>query len=51
MDDWFINSMMELYAMVRDGYASNLSSLVEELSGTKPILFLQFARDHVDSFR
>jgi hypothetical protein len=51
IDDWFINSMMELYAIVSSGYASNLSSAVEELTGNKPISFLQFARDYVGSFK
>jgi hypothetical protein len=51
IDDWFINSMMELYAIVSAGYASNLSSAVEELTGKKPIPFLQFARDYADSFK
>ena len=50
MDDWFINSLMELYAIVRAGYASNLSSAVEELTGKKPISFSQFSRDYADSF-
>jgi uncharacterized protein YbjT (DUF2867 family) len=51
MDDWFINSLMELYAIVRAGYASDLSTAVEELTGKKPISFSQFARDYADSFK
>jgi uncharacterized protein YbjT (DUF2867 family) len=51
MDDWLINSMMELYATVSSGYASNLSSDIEQLTGKKPISFLQFARDYADSFK
>jgi uncharacterized protein YbjT (DUF2867 family) len=51
INDWLINSMMELYAIVSSGYASNLSSDVEELTGKKPISFLQFARDYADSFK
>lgn len=51
MDDWFINSLMELYAIVRAGYASDLSVAVEELTGKKPISFSQFARDYADSFK
>ena|SRR5947199_7427734 len=51
MNDWFINCMMELYAIVRAGYASNLSSAVEEITGKKPISFSQFARDYADSFK
>jgi hypothetical protein len=48
MIDWTINCMMELHAIVRDGHASNLSSAVEYLTRTKPISFLQFARDYAD---
>ena len=51
MDDWFINSLMELYAIVRAGYTSDLSSAVEELTGKKPISFSQFATDYADSFK
>lgn len=51
MNDWFINSMMELYAIVRAGYASYLSSTVEEITGKKPISFSQFARDYAHSFK
>jgi hypothetical protein len=51
MDDWLINSMIELYAIVRAGYGSNLSSDVEELTGKKPISFSQFAREYDESFK
>ncbi len=51
MDDWLINSMIELYAIVRAGYGSNLSSDVEELTGKKPISFSQFAREYAESFK
>jgi hypothetical protein len=51
MDDWFINSLIELYAIARGGYGSNLSSDVEELTRRKPISFLQFTRDYADSFK
>lgn len=51
MDDWFINSLMELYAIVRAGYASNLSSAVEDITGKKAISFPQFARDYVEAFK
>ena len=51
MDDWFINSMMELYAIVRAGYASYLSSAVKDITGKKPISFSQFARGYAQSFK
>jgi hypothetical protein len=42
MDDWFINSMTELYGImiIRADYASGLSSAVEKITGKKPNLSL-----------
>ena len=51
MNEWFINSMMELYDITRMGYASQVSSAIEEITGRKPISFSQFARDYAESFR
>ena len=51
MNDWFINSMMELYTIVRAGYASYLSSAVKDITGKKPISFSQFARGYAQSFK
>ena len=51
MDEWFVDSMMELYEITRMGYASQVSSAVEEVTGRKPISFSQFARDYAGSFR
>ena len=51
MDEWFINSMMELYDITRMGYALQVTSTVEEVTGRKPISFSQFARDYAESFR
>lgn len=33
MDDWSANSMIELFDITRKGYASDISSVVEELTG------------------
>ena len=51
MGEWFINSMMELYDITRMGYALQVTSTVEEVTGRKPISFSQFARDYAESFR
>jgi uncharacterized protein YbjT (DUF2867 family) len=51
MNEWFINSMMELYEITRMGYALQVISTVEEVTGRKPISFSQFARDYAESFR
>jgi uncharacterized protein YbjT (DUF2867 family) len=51
MDEWFINSMMELYSITRMGHVSQVFSAIEEVTGRKPISFSQFARDYAESFR
>jgi uncharacterized protein YbjT (DUF2867 family) len=51
MGDWFINSIIEMYGIVRAGHGSYLSPNVEELTGKKPIFFSQFAREYADSFK
>jgi uncharacterized protein YbjT (DUF2867 family) len=50
MDDWLINTISELYNYFRKGYASQISSGVEEVTGKKPISFSQFAKDYVLAF-
>ncbi len=51
MDDWSVNSMIELFDITRKGYASDISSVVEELTGRKPISFSQFVIDYAQAFR
>jgi uncharacterized protein YbjT (DUF2867 family) len=51
MDDWFINSLIELYAIEKTGYLSSISPVFEELIRKKPISFSQFAKDYADSFK
>ena len=51
MNDWLINTILELYQYFRKGYASQVSSAVEEVTRRKPITFTQFATDYVDAFR
>jgi hypothetical protein len=33
MDEWFINSMMELFSITRAVYVSDISSAIEEVTG------------------
>ena len=33
MDEWFINSMMELFSVTRTGYVSDISPAIEEVTG------------------
>jgi hypothetical protein len=53
MNDWFINSMTELYGIIiiRANYASGLSSVVEKITGKKPISFARFAREYAEAFK
>ena len=51
MDDWLINTISELYDYFRKGYASQVFSAVEEVTGKKPISFSQFAKDYAETFR
>jgi uncharacterized protein YbjT (DUF2867 family) len=51
MDEWLINSMIELFEIFRAGYASAISPVIEEITGNKPISFSQFASDYAVAFR
>jgi uncharacterized protein YbjT (DUF2867 family) len=51
VDDWTINSMIELFGITRAGYLSEISPAVEQVTGNKPITFSQFARDYAEAFK
>lgn len=51
MDEWTINSMIELFGITRAGYVSDISPAVEQITGNKPITFSQFARDYAGAFK
>jgi len=51
MDDWSANSLIELFDITRKGYTSDITSVVEELTGRKPISFSQFVKDYAEAFR
>ncbi len=51
VDEWTINSMIELFEITRAGYVSDISPAVEQVTGNKPITFSQFARDYAGAFR
>ncbi|MGI0045082.1 MAG: SDR family oxidoreductase, partial [Nitrososphaeraceae archaeon] len=51
MNDWLINTILELYNYYRKGNASYVSSAVKEVTGRKPITFAQFAKDYAETFR
>jgi uncharacterized protein YbjT (DUF2867 family) len=51
LDDWLIDTISDLYTFYRNGYASNVSPAIEEVTGKKPITFAQFANDYAEAFR
>jgi hypothetical protein len=51
MNDWHTNVLLELLRITREGYLSNISFAVEEVTGNKPISFQQFTKDYASDFR
>jgi len=51
MQEWAVESLMELFDFQKDGNASIVSLDVERITNRKPISFVQFARDYADLFR
>jgi hypothetical protein len=48
MEDWLVDALMELYRVIRSGYASQTTTVVEQITGHKPISLEQFARDYAN---
>ncbi|MDN5845448.1 MAG: SDR family oxidoreductase [Candidatus Nitrosocosmicus sp.] len=51
MNDWLINAILELNGYFREGHASQVTSIVEDITGKSAKTFDEFARNYVDSFR
>jgi uncharacterized protein YbjT (DUF2867 family) len=51
LSDWWINGILETLEFYRKGHGSEVTSVVEEVTGRKPITFEQFATDFADAFR
>jgi uncharacterized protein YbjT (DUF2867 family) len=51
LDDWLINTISDLYTVFRKGYASEVSSAVEEVTGKKATTFVEFSKDYADAFK
>jgi hypothetical protein len=51
MNDWTINSNIELFESTRAGYVSDISPVVEQVTGNKPLTFSQFAKDYAGAFK
>jgi uncharacterized protein YbjT (DUF2867 family) len=50
MPEVLVDAFMELNRIAKAGNASNVSPVVEQVTGKKPISFEQFARDYADVF-
>ncbi|HEY7082531.1 MAG TPA: SDR family oxidoreductase [Nitrososphaeraceae archaeon] len=50
VSDQLIPLLLEMYNDIRGGYASGISSVVQEITGNKPISFFSFARDYAKAF-
>jgi uncharacterized protein YbjT (DUF2867 family) len=51
VSDQLIPLLLEMYNDIRMGYASGISSVVQEITGSKPISFSSFAKDYAKAFR
>jgi hypothetical protein len=51
MDEWIINSIIELFEFAKAGYWSAISPVTEQITGNKPISFSQFAGDYAVAFK
>jgi uncharacterized protein YbjT (DUF2867 family) len=47
--DWSVDNALELYRMYRSGYRSQVTTVVEQLTGEKPTSFSQFARNYIQN--
>ena len=51
LDEWIINSIIELFEFAKAGYWSAICPVTEQITGNKPISFSQFASDNAASFK
>jgi uncharacterized protein YbjT (DUF2867 family) len=51
MEDWLINAIVEPFSSIRAGFGSENTTVVEQITGRKPISFSQFAKDYAQAFK
>ena len=49
-DEWTIDYMIELFNIIRNGYLSQVSSVIDDVTGKRPITLSQFAKDYSSAF-
>jgi len=51
IEDWLIDALLELYSVIRSGCAAqSTTTVVEQVTGRKPLSLEQFIRDHASFF-
>jgi len=51
-EHWLIDAVIEGFNyFITGGYGSQRTTVVEQVTGRRPILFAQFAKDYADSFK
>ena len=50
MPDWFVDVIIELYAVNKAGYTAGVTDTVKKVTGKAPRGFEQFVQDHVEAF-
>ena len=51
MEDWLVDGMIELYSIIRDGHAAQITNSIEQFTGQRPISFSWFAKEYAEFFR
>ena len=52
IEDWLIDALMEGFNyIITGGYGSQTTTIVEQITGRKPVSFAQFAKDYAEFFR
>lgn len=50
MEDWLVDDVIELYNVIKSGYASQTTVTIEQITRRKPITFEQLIRDYANFF-
>lgn len=50
LPEWLVNALLELHAIGKAGYASDISTDVEKITGGEPTAFRRFADDYASRF-
>ena len=51
MPESIVEALLELSAIIKAGYTSEVSNAVKQITGKQPISFRQFAKDHLQFFK